>query len=498
MMQFTEISNFPTPNTISFHQSTTMMNRIRPWPGFTTSKQNTSSSSSSSSSFNKNNCINNHNLGDANYMEQLLVHCAQAIDNNDATPAQQILWVLNNIAPPDGDSNQRLTCAFLRALILRAARTPACKFILNSATSNNNNDNNNNSNINTSTTITTSSSIACGINLNIHKFSLLDLANFVHLTPWHRFGFTAANSVILEAIEGRTGVHIVDLSVTHCMQIPTLIDSIATRYQGRQPPTVTLTVGAFTQQGPPMFDFICYDDLGVKLINFARSKGVVLEFKAVPTTPSDGFASVLDEVRTRQEQMRFLYGNPHHQEELEEEALIINCQMSLHYLNHAEPEEDPSVVMSMRSMFFKALRSLSPTMVVVVEEDVDFTSRNLVGRLRSAFNYFWIPFDTVDTFLPRGSKQREWYEADICWKIENVISHEGDQRVERQEPRTRWSQRMMEAEFRAVGLTGEATMEVKAMLEEHATGWGSKKEEEDIVLTWKGHNVVFATALVPS
>uniref|UniRef100_A0A803KY77 Uncharacterized protein n=1 Tax=Chenopodium quinoa TaxID=63459 RepID=A0A803KY77_CHEQI len=362
-------------------------------------------------------------------MEQLLVHCAQAIDNNDATPAQQILWVLNNIAPPDGDSNQRLTCAFLRALILRAARTPA---------------------------------------------------------------------FILEAIEGRTGVHIVDLSVTHCMQIPTLIDSIATRYQGRQPPTVTLTVGAFTQQGPPMFDFICYDDLGVKLINFARSKGVVLEFKAVPTTPSDGFASVLDEVRTRQEQMRFLYGNPHHQEELEEEALIINCQMSLHYLNHAEPEEDPSVVMSMRSMFFKALRSLSPTMVVVVEEDVDFTSRNLVGRLRSAFNYFWIPFDTVDTFLPRGSKQREWYEADICWKIENVISHEGDQRVERQEPRTRWSQRMMEAEFRAVGLTGEATMEVKAMLEEHATGWGSKKEEEDIVLTWKGHNVVFATALVPS
>ncbi|KNA07180.1 hypothetical protein SOVF_174310 [Spinacia oleracea] len=457
------------------------MNRIKPWPGFPTP---TSSTLSSSSSLNI-----NHNFTDANCMEQLLVHCAQAIENNDATPAQQILWVLNNIAPPDGDTNQRLTSAFLRALILRAARTPACKFLLNSTT-----------------TATLSNH-----GLNIHKFSLLDLANFVHLTPWHQFGFTAANSVILEAIEGRSRVHIVDLSVTHCMQIPTLIDSIATRYQGRRqpPPTVTLTVGAFTQQVgqvttqvlPPMFDIVSYDDLAVKLMNFARSKGVALEFKAVPTTPSDGFASVLDEVRRRQHQTRFVFSN-HHQEELEEEVLIVNCQMALHYLNHTAAEVAAAVVveeLSMRSMFLKALRNLNPTMVVVVEEDVDFTSKNLVGRVKSALNYFWIPFDTVDTFLTRESKQREWYEADIYWKIENVISHEGDQRVERQEPRTRWARRMVEAEFQVVGFTaGEAVAEVKAMLEEHATGWGLKKEEEDLVLTWKGHNVVFATAFTPS
>ncbi|KMT09822.1 hypothetical protein BVRB_6g127980 [Beta vulgaris subsp. vulgaris] len=465
-----------------------MMNRIRPWPGFPTSKPTTLSSS------------NNH-LGDANCMEQLLVHCAQAIENNDATPAQQILWVLNNIAPPDGDTNQRLTCAFLRALILRAARTPACKFILNSATNTVTATATATATTATATAITNTNIVACGLNHIIHKFSLLDLANFVHLTPWHRFGFTAANSVILEAIEGRTGVHIVDLSVTRCMQIPTLIDSIATRYQGRQPPTVRLTVGAFTQQVvPPMFDYVSYDELGNKLINFAHSKGVVLEFKAIPTTPLDGFASVLNEVRTRQQQMRFLYANQEGEEEAEEEALVINCQMMAHYLNHEEANDEPSsgIVVSTRTMFFKAVRSLDPIMVVVVEEDVDFTSSHLVERLRSAFNYFWIPFDTVDTFLPRGSKQREWYEAEICWKIENVMSHEGEQRVERQEPRARWTQRMMEAEFRPVGFVAEAMAEVKTMLEEHATGWGSKKEEEDLVLTWKGHNVVFATALVPT
>jgi hypothetical protein len=39
-------------------------------------------------------------------MEQLLLHCANAIESNDATLAQQIIWVLNNLASPDGDSTQ--------------------------------------------------------------------------------------------------------------------------------------------------------------------------------------------------------------------------------------------------------------------------------------------------------------------------------------------------------------------------------------------------------
>jgi hypothetical protein len=153
---------------------------------------------------------------------------------------------------------------------------------------------------------------------------------------------------------------------------------------------------------------------------------------------------------------------------------------------------------SLRTMFLKGLRSLDPTVVILVDEDADLTSNNMVCRLRSAFNYLWIPYDTMDTFLPHGSKQRQWYEADICWKIENVIAHEGLQRVERLEPRSRWVQRMRNANFRGVSFGEDAVSEVKTMLDEHAAGWGLKKEEEDLVLTWKGHNVVFATAWLPA
>ncbi|KAL2241545.1 UNVERIFIED_CONTAM: Scarecrow-like protein 32 [Sesamum indicum] len=452
MMQFTETycpsplhKIPPLPN---LPVSKNQMYRARPWPGFPTPKSL-------------------GNFGDANCMEQLLVHCANAIESNDATLAQQILWVLNNIAPPDGDSNQRLTCGFLRALIARAAKSGNCKLFTAMA------------NVH-----------ANDLSMNNHKFSIIELASFVDLTPWHRFGFTAANAAVLEALEGYSVVHIVDLSLTHCMQIPTLIDSIATRLEG--PPLVKLTVAGAMEDFPPMLD-LSYEELGSKLVNFARSRNVVMEFRVIPSSSSNGFSSLIEQLRMQQ-LIRVENG----------EALVINCHMMLHYI----PEEtlssgvpntsSPIESTSLRTMFLKALRGLDPTIVVLVDEDADFTSNNLVNRLRSAYNYLWIPYDTVDTFLPRGSKQRQWYEADLCWKIENVISHEGPQRVERLEPKSKWVQRMRNASFRGVAFSEEAITEVKNMLDEHAAGWGLKKEDEDLVLTWKGHNVVFATAWIPA
>lgn len=443
--------------------------RTRPWPaGFPTSKALT-------------------NFGDANCMEQLLIHCANAIETNDVTLAQQILWVLNNIAPPDGDSNQRLASSFLRALTARAAKTGTCKML-----------------------VAVADHTRINVTIDTHKFSVIELANFVDLTPWHRFGFTAANAAILEATEGFSVIHIVDLSLTHCMQIPTLIDAFASRYE--VPPMVKLTVAdSCCRDVPPMLD-LSYEELGHKLVNFARSRNMVMEFIVVSSSYQDGFAGLIEHLRVQQQQRNLVYAP----EPRPSEALVINCHMMLHYI----PEETLSVVhetdltsfvydssssgaivtptSSLRSLFIKSLRGLDPTTVILVDEDADLTSNNLVCRLRSAFNYLWIPYDTVDTFLPRGSKQRQWYEADICWKIENVIAHEGVQRVERAEPKSRWEQRMKNANFQGVVFSDDTVAEVKGMLDEHAAGWGLKKEDEHIVLTWKGHNVVFASAWLPA
>ncbi|CAL0313432.1 unnamed protein product [Lupinus luteus] len=417
--------------------------------------------------------LSSSNFGDTNCMEQLLVHCANAIETNDVTLAQQILWVLNNIALPDGDSNQRLASSFLHALATRAAKNGSCKML----------------------EAMMGEESRSHLAIDTHKFSVIELANFVDLTPWHRFGFTAANAAIIEASEGFSVIHIVDLSLTHCMQIPMLIDAIASRHE--VPPLIKLTVaGDNFRDIPPVLD-LSYDELGAKLVNFASSRNVIMEFRVVHSSYTDGFASLIEHLKVQ----HLVYAS----EPRATEALVINCHMMLHYI----PDETlihymnsnsyvydygyDSSTLSLRSLFLKAVRSLDPTIVVLVDEDADLTSNNLVSRLRSAFNYLWIPYDTVDTFLPRGSKQRQWYEAGICWKIENVIAHEGLQRVERVEPKSKWEQRMKNANFHGVTFSEDSISEVKAMLDEHAAGWGLKKEDEHIVLTWKGHNVVFAS-----
>ncbi|KAM1728406.1 hypothetical protein ACFX12_018909 [Malus domestica] len=344
--------------------------------------------------------------------------------------------------------------------------------------------------------------------IHTHKFSIVELASFIDLTPWHRFGFTATNAAILEAVEGYSVVHIVDLSLTHCMQIPTLVDAIASRQDGNvSPPLLKLTVAGTMEDVPPMLD-LSYEELGSKLVNFARSRNIILEFRVIPSSYTDGFANLIQQLRVQ----NLVYAESG-------EALVVNCHMMLHYISEEAltlPAINPnpsssgstssyafnvassSSSSSLRTVFLKELGGLDPTIVVLVNEDVDLTSNNLVCRLRSAFNYLWIPYDTVDTFLPRGSKQKQWYEADVCWKIENVIAYEGFQRVERLEPKCRWVQRMRNANFRSVSFGEDAVSEVKAMLDEHAAGWGLKREEEDVVLTLKGHNVVFATAWMPA
>ncbi|CAL5061867.1 unnamed protein product [Urochloa decumbens] len=436
----------------------------RSWPGTTTSFLTPASSKISLGNLNSTSC-----------MEQLLVHCANAIEANDATLTQQILWVLNNIAPPDGDSNQRLTAAFLCALVARASRTGACSKAVAAAV--------------------VASAVESAAALHAHRFTAVELASFVDLTPWHRFGYTAANAAIVDAAEGFPVLHVVELGTTHCMQIPTLIDMLATRAEG--PPILRLTVADVASAStaaatpPPALD-MSYDELGAKLVNFARSRNVSMDFRVVPTSPADAFSSLVDQLRVQQ---LVSDGGA--------EALVVNCHMLL----HAVPDETAGTVMlgaaqqqavSLRTMVLKSLRALEPNLVVVAEEDADFTAGDVVGRLRAAFNFLWIPYDAVDTFLPKGSEQRRWYEAEVGWKVENVLAQEGVERVERQEDRARWGQRMRGAGFRAVAFGEEAAGEVKAMLNEHAAGWGMKREDDDLVLTWKGHNVVFASAWAPS
>ncbi|MCO5581861.1 hypothetical protein L7F22_035750 [Adiantum nelumboides] len=195
---------------------------------------------------------------DAGCLEQLLVYCMTAIENNDATLAQQLVWVLNNTVSIEGDPNQRVAAYFLRALISRAAR------------------------------LMSSPGYALPPHLqardtlinSTRALSAIELAGFVDLTPWHRFGFSASNGAILWAAQGRHSVHIVDFSITHCMQWPTLIEALLKCEHG-PPPRVRLTVHSARPHVPPVMN-MSFEEVGMKLTAFAKFKKVPFQFNVLP------------------------------------------------------------------------------------------------------------------------------------------------------------------------------------------------------------------------
>ncbi|CBI28986.3 unnamed protein product, partial [Vitis vinifera] len=180
----------------------------------------------------------------------------------------------------------------------------------------------------------------------------------------------------------------------------------------------------------------------------------------------------------------------------DDEALVVNCQNWLRYLPDDQKGRAQNV--SLRDTFLEVIKGLNPRILVVVDEDADLGASSLTSRITTCFNYFWIPFDALETFLPKDNHQRIEYEADIGHKIEDIITYEGLQRIERLESGPKLSQRMKSSGFLSIPFCEETVREVKFLLDEHASGWGMKREEDMLVLTWKGHNSIFATAWFPS
>ncbi|OMO99920.1 Transcription factor GRAS [Corchorus olitorius] len=404
-------------------------------------------------------------------IEKLLLHCASALESNDVTLAQQVMWVLNNVASTVGDPNQRLTSWFLRALVSRASRF--CPTAMN---------------------------FNGGSTFQRRLMTVTELAGYVDLIPWHRFGFCASNSAIFKAIQGYPKVHILDFSITHCMQWPTLIDALAKRPEG--PPSVRITVPSCRPPVPPLLT-VSTEEVGHRLSNFAKFRDVPFEFHVIndpSLSPPPGGVLSKESSANFQFESLLSYLNPTSLDLREDEALVINCQNWLRYLsddikgNTANSSPDSCL----RDDFLDIIKALDPRIIVVVDEDSDLSAPSLSSRITTCFNYLWIPFDALETFLPKDSSQRLEYESDIGHKIENIISFEGYQRIERVESGAKLSERMRNAGFLSVPFWEETVTEVKSLLDEHASGWGMKREEDMLVLTWKGHNSVFATAWTSS
>lgn len=379
---------------------------------------------------------------DGKWASKLLRECASAISQRDSSKIRHLLWMLNELASPYGDCEQKLASYFLQALFCKATESgKRCYKTLTSVVEKN------------------------------HSFDSARklILKFQEVSPWTTFGHVASNCAIFEALEGESKLHIIDISNTLCTQWPTLLESLATRND--ETPHLKLTVVVTVS-----LERSVMKEVGQRMEKFARLMGVPFEFRVVSGL-------------NRLEELT--------KDELgicEDEAIAVNCIGALR-----------SVPVEKRVSIIRMLQSLRPRVVTVVEEEADFSSSKLdfLKCFEECLRFYTVYFEMLqESFVPTSS-ERLMLERECSRSIVRVLAcddeSESVEECERRERGYQWSERLKES-FLPVRFSDDALDDVKALLKRYRVGWElvlSQGNDCGIYLSWKEEPVVWASAWKP-
>ncbi|GLJ32130.1 hypothetical protein SUGI_0647020 [Cryptomeria japonica] len=292
------------------------------------------------------------------WASNLLLDCAKAIMEKEMGKIQQLLWMLNELASPYGDCEQRVAAYFLQALFCKMMETgPRCHKTLCAAVER-----------------------SCCFD-SMRKMIL----KFQEASPWTTFGHVAANSAILEAFDGENCLHIVDMSTTLCTQWPMLLESLATRNDG----TPTLRLTTVILRGMSNCNSVM-KEIGQRMEKFARLMGVPFEFSVV-------YKEEDEELDLKRIELR------------PDEVLAVNCVYSLQRLKH-------------KDSLLSALRNMNPKIVTVVEEEVDLESGDFYERFCECHRFFSLYFVSLEESFGRTSNERLMLEREMGRSLVNILA----------------------------------------------------------------------------
>ncbi|KAL2332230.1 hypothetical protein Fmac_019811 [Flemingia macrophylla] len=380
---------------------------------------------------------------DANkWASKLLRECAKAISERDSTKTHHLLWMLNELASPYGDCDQKLASYFLQALFCKATESgERCYKTLSSVAEKN------------------------------HSFDSMRklILKFQEVSPWTTFGHVASNGAILEAFEGHPKLHIVDISNTLCTQWPTLLEALATRND--ETPHLKLTVLALTGS--------VIKEVGQRMEKFARLMGVPFQFNVI-----NGLSDITKE--------GLGIG--------EDEAVAVNCVGAL---RRVEVEERENLIRAFKSLSPKVVtvveeeadfRSCGEDFTKCFEECLRFYTLYF-EMLEESF-----PATSNERLMLERECSRSIVRVLACCGEE---FEDGGGECERRERGSQWCERLRNV-FSPFGCSDDVVDDVKALLKRYRPGWSllvSQSQGEDhvsgIYLTWKEEPVVWASAWKP-
>lgn len=371
--------------------------------------------------------------GDGMKLVQLLISCAEAVACRDKNHASVLLSDLRAKALVFGSSFQRVASCFVQGLVDRLALVQP---------------------------LGTVGYVAPMMNImdanSDKKEEALSLV--YEICPYIQFGHYVANSSMLEAFEGESFVHVVDLGMTlglpHGPQWRRLIQSLANR-AGQPLQRLRITaVGLCVKR---------FQVIGDELEAYAYSLGINLEFSVVESN--------LENLK------------PQDIKVFDGEVLVVNSILQLHCVVKESRGALNSVL--------QIIHELSPKVLVLVEQDSSHNGPFFLGRFMEALHYYSAIFDSLDAMLPKydtkRAKMEQFYFAE---EIKNIVSCEGPARLERHERVDQWRRRMSRAGFQAAPIKMIAQAKQWLGKINPFAGYTIVEEKGCLVLGWKSKPIV--------
>ncbi|KAK9084948.1 hypothetical protein Sjap_025359 [Stephania japonica] len=284
--------------------------------------------------------------------------------------------------------------------------------------------------------------------------------------PYYKFGYMAANGAIAEAFKNEDRVHIIDFQIAQGTQWVTLIQALAARPNG--PPQVRIT-----GIDDPVSRHARSNGLEAVRKNLAAMSDklkIRIEFHAVPVFAPEVTREMLD-VRPG-------------------EALAVNFAMLLHHT----PDESVDVN-NPRDGLLRMVRSLSPKVTTLVEQESNTNTTAFVTRFMETLNFYSAMFESMDVVMPRESKDRINVEQ-LCLArdIVNVIACEEKERIERHELLGKWKSRLTMAGFRPYPLSPYVNSVIKGLLRYYSQYFTMTEKDGAMLLGWKNRSLISASA----
>ncbi|KAL9263706.1 SHORT-ROOT-like protein [Drosera capensis] len=389
------------------------------------------------------------------WASEVLLETARAIADRNTSTTQQLMWMINEISSPYGDTEQKLGSYFLQALFSRMTDSGDKSY----------------------RTMTAAADKTCSFDSTRRM-----VLKFQEVSPWMTFGHVACNGAILEAFEGENNLHIIDISNTFCTQWPTLLEALATRMDDTPHLRLTTVVvnkrgggGGGGRLGEVAAVQKVMREIGNRMEKFARLMGVPFKFNIIY---HDSDLSELDLSRLDIQS---------------DEALAINLVNSLHSI---------TPIGNHRDNILGSLRSLHPRIVTVVEEEADLDigldGADFVNGFQECLRWFRVYFESLDESFPRTSNERLMLERASGRALMDLLACPRKESVERREAARRWSRRLHGCGLRTVGYSDEVSDDVRALLRRYKEGWTMGQcSDSGIFLSWKDQPVVWASAWRP-